>query len=58
MLTCQRAVNHDGIANAVVDPLCSWKFVASRRLLDMAGVQYTQHRLQRSKVVIDFTSVR
>ncbi|RQM15792.1 hypothetical protein DD237_002439 [Peronospora effusa] len=36
----------------------SWKFVASRRLLDMAGVQYTQHQLQRSKVVIDFTSVR
>lgn len=37
--------------------LNSWKFVASRRLLDMAGVQCTQHALRQSQVVIDFSSV-
>jgi hypothetical protein len=35
----------------------SWKFVASRRLLDMAGVQCMQHALRQSQVVIDFSSV-
>ncbi|CAI5742519.1 unnamed protein product [Peronospora destructor] len=58
---CAKLIIQSGILRVVY---CSdkykqdWKFVASRRLLDMAGVQYTQHRLQRSKVVIDFTSVR
>jgi hypothetical protein len=37
---------------------CSWKFAASRRLMDMAGVKYSQHKLQLSKVVIDFSSVQ
>ncbi|CAH0491694.1 unnamed protein product [Peronospora farinosa] len=58
---CAKLIIQSGISRIVY---CSdkykqdWKFVASRRLLDMAGVQYTQHQLQRSKVVIDFTSVR
>ncbi|CAI5702009.1 unnamed protein product [Peronospora effusa] len=58
---CAKLIIQSGISRVVY---CSdkykqdWKFVASRRLLDMAGVQYTQHQLQRSKVVIDFTSVR
>ncbi|CAI5746005.1 unnamed protein product [Peronospora destructor] len=58
---CAKLIIQSGILRVVY---CSdkykqdWKFVASRRLLDMAGVQYTLHRLQRSKVVIDFTSVR
>ncbi|KAE8901279.1 hypothetical protein PF005_g25883 [Phytophthora fragariae] len=58
---CAKLIIQSGISRVVY---CSdkynhdWKFVASRRLLDMAGVQYTQHRLQLSKVVIDFTSVQ
>ncbi|ETK77134.1 hypothetical protein F441_16904 [Phytophthora nicotianae CJ01A1] len=57
---CAKLIIQSGIARVVY---CSdkynsdWKFVASRRLLDMAGVQYTQHKLQLSKLVIDFTSV-
>uniref|UniRef100_K3X9Z3 dCMP deaminase n=1 Tax=Globisporangium ultimum (strain ATCC 200006 / CBS 805.95 / DAOM BR144) TaxID=431595 RepID=K3X9Z3_GLOUD len=34
-----------------------WKFVASRRLLDMAGVAYVQHQPQFSHLTIDFSSV-
>ncbi|KAF4043379.1 Cytidine and deoxycytidylate deaminase zinc-binding region [Phytophthora infestans] len=57
---CAKLIIQSGIARVVYysDKYKSdWKFVASRRLLDMAGVQYTQHKLQLSKVVIDFTSV-
>ncbi|EEY55895.1 deoxycytidylate deaminase [Phytophthora infestans T30-4] len=53
---CAKLIIQSGIAR-VVYYSDNWKFVASRRLLDMAGVQYTQHKLQLSKVVIDFTSV-
>ncbi|KAG6578109.1 Deoxycytidylate deaminase [Phytophthora cinnamomi] len=58
---CAKLIIQSGISRVVY---CSdkynhdWKFVASRRLLDMAGVEYTQHKLQLSKVVIDFTSVQ
>ncbi|KUF98559.1 E3 ubiquitin ligase complex SCF subunit scon-3 [Phytophthora nicotianae] len=63
-----KAINDVGVAVPIQSGIarvvyCSdkynsdWKFVASRRLLDMAGVQYTQHKLQLSKLVIDFTSV-
>ncbi|OWZ15025.1 Deoxycytidylate deaminase [Phytophthora megakarya] len=57
---CAKLIIQSGISRVVY---CSdkynadWKFVASRRLLDMAGVKYAQHQLQLSKVVIDFTSV-
>ncbi|KAG1696292.1 hypothetical protein DVH05_018839 [Phytophthora capsici] len=57
---CAKLIIQSGISRVVY---CSdkynqdWRFVASRRLLDMAGVQYVQHQLQTSKVVIDFTSV-
>lgn len=33
----------------------STPFVASRRLLDMAGVKYRQYVPQREKIVLDFT---
>lgn len=58
---CAKLIIQSGISRVVY---CSdkynldWKFVASRRLLDMAGVEYTQHQLQLSKLVIDFTSVQ
>ncbi|KAG2530604.1 hypothetical protein JM18_002060 [Phytophthora kernoviae] len=58
---CAKLIIQSGISRVVY---CSdkynkdWKFVASRRLLDMAGVQYAQHQLQLSKVIIDFTSVQ
>ncbi|CAH0480379.1 unnamed protein product [Peronospora belbahrii] len=58
---CAKLIIQSGISRVVY---CSdkykhdWKFVASRRLLDMAGVHLTQHQLQRTKVVIDFTSIR
>jgi hypothetical protein len=32
-------------------------FKASRRMLDMAGVTYRQHNPQKSRIVIDFTSL-
>ncbi|CAI5743377.1 unnamed protein product [Hyaloperonospora brassicae] len=57
---CAKLIIQSGIARVVY---CSdkykqdWKFVASRRLLDMAGVQYVQHQLQQSRVVIDFSLV-
>lgn len=34
-----------------------WKMVASRRMLDMAGVTYRQHHVDRSQVVIDFSVI-
>ncbi|KAL4110423.1 hypothetical protein PRIC1_002114 [Phytophthora ramorum] len=58
---CAKLIIQSGISRVVY---CSdkynhdWKFVASRRLLDMAGVKYSQHKLQNAKVVIDFTSVQ
>ncbi|CEG40293.1 deoxycytidylate deaminase [Plasmopara halstedii] len=57
---CAKLIIQSGISRVIY---CSdkynsdWKFVASRRLFDMAGVQYMQHKLELSKVVIDFTSV-
>ncbi|KAJ8281016.1 hypothetical protein GJAV_G00062380 [Gymnothorax javanicus] len=33
------------------------EFVASRRLLDMAGIKYKQFEPRRSKIVIDFNSI-
>lgn len=57
---CAKLIIQSGISRVIYysDKYNSdWKFVASRRLFDMANVQYTQHKLQLSKVVIDFTSV-
>ncbi|TMW66338.1 hypothetical protein Poli38472_004103 [Pythium oligandrum] len=34
-----------------------WKFIASRRLLDLAGVEYRQHRMEKNKLIIDFNAV-
>jgi hypothetical protein len=40
-----------------MDGLISWKMVASRRMLDMAGVQYRQHHVSKPTVVIDFSAI-
>ncbi|TDH73081.1 hypothetical protein CCR75_003706 [Bremia lactucae] len=56
---CAKLIIQSGISRVVYCSNkynCDWKFVASRRLLDMAGVRYTQHMLRVSKVVIDFNS--
>ncbi|KAJ0403024.1 hypothetical protein P43SY_009565 [Pythium insidiosum] len=57
---CAKLIIQCGIENIVYysDKYHSdWKFVASRKLLDMAGVKYRRHRLAKTSLTIDFKSV-
>lgn len=47
-------INHTAMS---VTEYSSWKSIASRKLLDLAGIKYVQHEMIAKEITIDFNSI-